>query len=169
MGGSAPGLSCFAFSTWLAGLRALTRSDTSPPRLLPFVSAMIFLPSSSDIFLSRRARREATDEITFGSMLPRLMAWRSFSKEMVFFRSMGFESVLSRSQTPTASTIIKWSFALASGVTDLRSSLLMIRTPRPFICSKKLLDFTLRMNMTTSRGLMSVPVAIMSTVTATLE
>ena len=40
------------------------------------------------------------------------------------------------------------------------------RTPRPFICSKKARDFTARMNMTISTGLMSVPVAIMSTVTA---
>ena len=44
--------------------------------------------------------------------------------------------------------------------------LLMIRTPRPFICSKKERDFTARMNMTISRGLISVPVAIISTVTA---
>jgi hypothetical protein len=42
----------------------------------------------------------------------------------------------------------------------------MMRTPRPFICSKKLRLFTLRMKTTISTGLMSVPVAIMSTVTA---
>ena len=42
----------------------------------------------------------------------------------------------------------------------------MTRTPRPFICSKKLRLRTLRMKKTTSTGLMSVPVAIMSTVTA---
>ena len=42
----------------------------------------------------------------------------------------------------------------------------MTRTPRPFICSKKLRDLTERMNITISSGLMSVPVAIMSTVTA---
>ena len=40
------------------------------------------------------------------------------------------------------------------------------RTPRPFICSKKFFDATLRMKKTISSGLMSVPVAIMSTVTA---
>ena len=40
-----------------------------------------------------------------------------------------------------------------------------VRTPRPFICSKNVLDFTLRMKKTHSSGLMSVPVAIMSTVT----
>jgi hypothetical protein len=56
--------------------------------------------------------------------------------------------------------------ALASGVTALRSSSLMTRTPRPFICSKKLRDLTERMKSTTSSGLISVPVAIMSTVTA---
>jgi hypothetical protein len=43
---------------------------------------------------------------------------------------------------------------------------LITRTPRPFICSKKLRLFTLRMKTTISTGLMSVPVAIMSTVTA---
>ena len=43
---------------------------------------------------------------------------------------------------------------------------LITRTPRPFICSKKTRDFTARMKTTTSSGLMSVPVAIMSTVTA---
>ena len=42
----------------------------------------------------------------------------------------------------------------------------MTRTPRPFICSKSTRLFTARMNITISIGLMSVPVAIMSTVTA---
>ena len=42
----------------------------------------------------------------------------------------------------------------------------MTRTPRPFICSKKVRDLTARMKTTISTGLMSVPVAIMSTVTA---
>ena len=42
----------------------------------------------------------------------------------------------------------------------------MTRTPRPFICSKKFFDPTERMKKTISSGLMSVPVAIMSTVTA---
>jgi hypothetical protein len=42
----------------------------------------------------------------------------------------------------------------------------MMRTPRPFICSKKPRALTARMNTTISTGLMSVPVAIMSTVTA---
>ena len=42
----------------------------------------------------------------------------------------------------------------------------MTRTPRPFICSKKVRDLTARMKKTISTGLMSVPVAIMSTVTA---
>ncbi len=43
---------------------------------------------------------------------------------------------------------------------------MITRTPRPFICSKKVRDLTARMKSTTSSGLMSVPVAIMSTVTA---
>ena len=42
----------------------------------------------------------------------------------------------------------------------------MVRTPRPFICSKKLRERTIRMNSTASIGFTSVPVAIMSTVTA---
>ena len=42
----------------------------------------------------------------------------------------------------------------------------MVLVPRPFICSKNTRDLTSRMNMRHSRGLMSVPVEIMSTVTA---
>lgn len=55
---------------------------------------------------------------------------------------------------------------MASGVTAFSSVGLMTRTPRPFICSKSTRLLTERMNITTSMGLMSVPVAIMSTVTA---
>ena len=73
---------------------------------------------------------------------------------------------MSRSHTPTQSTMTKWFLALASGVTLCRSVGLITRTPRPFICSKKVRLFTARMNITISSGLMSVPVAIMSTVTA---
>ena len=73
---------------------------------------------------------------------------------------------MSCSHTPTQSTMTKWSLALASGVTPCRSAGLMTRTPRPFICSKKVRVLTARMKMTISSGLMSVPVAIMSTVTA---
>ena len=67
--------------------------------------------------------------------------------------------------TPTQSMRTKWSLLLASGVTARKSVGLITRTPRPFICSKKLRLFTERMNMTISSGLMSVPVAIISTVT----
>jgi len=42
----------------------------------------------------------------------------------------------------------------------------MTRTPRPFICSKKERERIMRMKKTISNGFMSVPVAIMSTVTA---
>jgi hypothetical protein len=56
--------------------------------------------------------------------------------------------------------------AFASGVTAWKSASGITRTPRPFICSKSPRDFTERMNTTHSSGLMSVPVAIMSTVTA---
>ncbi len=59
-----------------------------------------------------------------------------------------------------------WPSRSSLGVTACRSLSLITRTPRPFICSKKLRLFTSRMNMTISSGLMSVPVAIMSTVTA---
>ena len=59
----------------------------------------------------------------------------------------------------------KRSLSVASGVTELNSVCEMVRTPRPFICSKKLRLRTLRMKNTTSTGLMSVPVAIISTVT----
>ena len=68
--------------------------------------------------------------------------------------------------TPTQSTITKWVLAVASGVTAWSSVGSMTRTPRPFICSNSTRLFTERMNITISIGLMSVPVAIMSTVTA---
>jgi hypothetical protein len=42
----------------------------------------------------------------------------------------------------------------------------MLRAPRPFICSKYCAERTSRMKNTHSKGLTSVPVAIMSTVTA---
>ena len=68
--------------------------------------------------------------------------------------------------TPTASTITKRSFAFASGVTSWKSDGSMTRTPRPFICSKYVRLLTERMKKTHSSGFTSVPVAIMSTVTA---
>ena len=86
--------------------------------------------------------------------------------ETVFFRSSGWVSASSVSVMPTQSTMTKWVLASASGVTALSSFLSMTRTPRPFICSKSTRLFTVRMNITISMGLMSVPVAIMSTVTA---
>ena len=67
---------------------------------------------------------------------------------------------------PTQSTITKCVLAWASGVTARSSSRSMTRTPRPFICSNNTRLSTDRMNITISMGLMSVPVAIMSTVTA---
>ena len=76
------------------------------------------------------------------------------------------DSVLSCSQTPTASTMMKRSLERALGVTTRSLSGEMMRTPRPFICSKKPADLTLRIKKTHSIGLTSVPVEIMSTVTA---
>ena len=55
---------------------------------------------------------------------------------------------------------------VAPGETPWSSASETVRTPRPFICSKNNLDFTERMKIKHSRGLTSVPVAIMSTVTA---
>ena len=54
----------------------------------------------------------------------------------------------------------------ASGVTAWKSAGAMVRAPRPFICSKYCAERTSRMKNTHSSGLTSVPVAIMSTVTA---
>ena len=73
---------------------------------------------------------------------------------------------MSRSQTPTASTTMNRSFTLALGVTARSLSGDITRTPRPFICSKKPADATFRMKKTHSIGFTSVPVEIMSTVTA---
>ena len=59
-----------------------------------------------------------------------------------------------------------WLLLGISALVLLIGSGLMIRTPRPFICSKNVRDLTARMKKTISTGLMSVPVAIMSTVIA---
>ena len=75
-------------------------------------------------------------------------------------------STKSCSVTPTASTMTKRVFAVASGVTAWKSAAGMVRAPRPFICSKYCADRTSRMKNTHSSGFTSVPVAIMSTVTA---
>ena len=75
-------------------------------------------------------------------------------------------SLRSPSVTPTQSTRTKCVFAVASGETCTSSVLSTTRTPRPFICSKSTRLCTERMNQTISTGRMSVPVAIMSTVTA---
>ena len=91
---------------------------------------------------------------------------KSLSSETVGLRSSGTVSERSVSVTPMASTITNRSFADASGVTVRRSSGSITRTPRPFICSKKVRLLTARMKKTHSSGLTSVPVAIMSTVTA---
>ena len=99
------------------------------------------------------------------SVVPKATESMSALKGTAGFFSSGFESISSVSQTPTASTITKPTFDLASGVTAWKSASLMTRTPRPFICSKKFRDFTDLMNITTSSGFTSVPVAIMSTVT----
>ena len=81
-------------------------------------------------------------------------------------RSSGWVSASGVSVIPTQSTMTKWVLAWASGVTACSSVGSMTRTPRPFICSKSTRLLTERMNITISTGLMSVPVAIMSTVTA---
>ena len=107
-----------------------------------------------------RTKRPAREERISESILPKATACRSLSKAIVGCRSKGRESVSSCSQTPTHRVLL-----FASDVTDWKSGSLMTRTPRPFICSKKLRLLTARMNITTSSGLMSVPVAIMSTVT----
>jgi len=82
----------------------------------------------------RKARADGAGEVGAGDALRRICM--SFSSGTEGCQSMGLEWVLSRSHTPTASTMTKRSFAGASGVRALRSSAPMIRTPRPFICSK---------------------------------
>ena len=62
--------------------------------------------------------------------------------------------------------MMKRSLARAVGLTDRNWFGEMTRTPRPFICSKNAADRMLRMKNTHSMGFTSVPVAIMSTVTA---
>ena len=84
----------------------------------------------------RRASLAARAETMSALTMPTATALRSFSSGTEGLRSRGLELVLSDSHTPTASTMTKWVLVAASGVTDLRSSGLMMRQPRPFICSK---------------------------------
>jgi hypothetical protein len=70
------------------------------------------------------------------SRAPMAMPSRSLSKATEGLLSIGRESVLSDSVTPTASTRTKRVFPPASGVTLARASGSMVRVPRPFICSK---------------------------------
>ena len=100
------------------------------------------------------------------SLIVRLAALsRSFLSETPFSRLSG-GSTKSCSVTPTASTSTNRVLVCASGVTAWKSAGGMVRAPRPFICSKYCADRTSRMKNTHSSGLTSVPVAIMSTVTA---
>jgi len=63
--------------------------------------------------------------------------WSSFLSGTVGWRSSGRDSVLSLSQTPTASTMMNRVLARASSPeTDCRSVEVSTRVPRPFICSK---------------------------------
>ena len=134
--------------------------------VLPPESFSTSARTSGSMRFSSRISLPANDESNSGSRAPMAMCSISFSSGTLGFCSSGRESVLSLSQTPTASTMTKCVFVFASGVTAWKSVSEMTRVPRPFICSKKLRDFTERMNITISSGLMSVPVAIMSTVTA---
>jgi hypothetical protein len=59
------------------------------------------------------------------SVFPKAAAFSSLSKATLGFFSIGRASVLSCSQTPTVSTMTKWSLVVASGVTAFRSSGLM--------------------------------------------
>ena len=120
--GSVPPLSCLALAIWLSGLRAMTRSVVNCSRVLPPESSGHLFDHPPAYLPTDPGHRAARDEITSGSVLPRLTACRSFSKLTVGFLSMGRESVLSSSQTPTQSTMMKWSLTRASGVTDCRSS-----------------------------------------------
>jgi len=115
---------------------------------------------------SMRASRATSDESTSGSVPPAATCSSSSFSEACRFRSRGSVSLRSLSVTPTQSTMTKWVFAVASGDTWVSSVGATTRTPRPFICSKRTRLCTERMNQTISTGRMSVPVAIMSTVTA---
>ena len=124
------------------------------------------LCSSGPHCLARRERRLAREDSTSGSVPPIATCSNSVLKATVFLRSSGWVSASWVSVIPTQSTMTKCVLASASGVTAFSRSESMMRTPRPFICSKSTRLFTARMNITISIGRMSVPVAIMSTVTA---
>ena len=99
------------------------------------------------------------------SIMPVATAWSSCGKGTERLRSSVCVSILGFSVTPTASTMTKRSLRRRRG-DDAQIVGADDHVPRPIICSKSTRDLTARMNSSTSSGLMSVPVAIMSTVTA---
>ena len=74
---------------------------------------------SSPSCRSSRASRDASDESTSGSVLPKATCWSSFSKATLGFRSSGRESVICWVQRPTQSTMTKCVLLRASGVDGL--------------------------------------------------
>ncbi len=121
-------------------------------------------PSSCGAPCARAARR-AGEHVRFGVAEGDGLEELLEGDRLGFFSS-GRESVLSCLADAHGIHDDEVVFGRGVGGDGLQVVRLMTRTPRPFICSKKVRDLTARMKKTISSGLMSVPVAIMSTVTA---
>ena len=158
----APRLFDLCRDRWRRGDRARCSISVLPPE-----SFSTSARTSGSMRFSSRISLPANDESNSGSRAPIAMCSISFSSGTLGFCSSGRESVLSRSQTPTASTMTKWVFVLRVGRDGLEvgvgddadaAALHLLEEVRG--------SSPTRMKITISSGLMSVPVAIMSTVTA---
>ena len=162
-GSAAPSVALAWRSGSTASTRPRTMSRTGIPATVSSSARSVSVSWSSSL-----ASREASVAVS-SSVRDRVAALsRSFFRETPLSRFRG-GSTNSCSVTPTASTRTNRVFSVASGVTDWKSAGAMVRAPRPFICSKYCAERTSRMKNTHSSGLTSVPVAIMSTVTAILK
>ncbi|KYC51211.1 MAG: hypothetical protein AMQ22_01347 [Candidatus Methanofastidiosum methylothiophilum] len=159
--------SSFAFSSCASGSNASSRRLTTAESGRPPESASSRSRCSGVSARSSWARRPASDVSRSSSRLPSATSSSSLSNGTERARSSERVWVLSDSNTPTASTMTKRVLAAASGVTACSSFGSITRIPRPFIWSKYRLDLVSRRNTRHSSGRMSVPVEIMSTVTAT--
>ncbi len=116
------GIAASARSSCRSGLTASTRRRLRSLSARPPLALLMACSSSFVMRCSMRASRPAMLVSTSSSVFPSATAWSSFSKATLGFFSSGRASVLSCSQTPTASTMTKWSLLVASGVTALQIS-----------------------------------------------
>ncbi|OPZ25037.1 MAG: hypothetical protein BWZ00_01898 [Bacteroidetes bacterium ADurb.BinA174] len=119
-----------------SGSKAFINSLVICFRFLPPEYSSSFSFSLSVICLSKRIKRFASERKRSSSSTPIVTAPNKSSSGMLCLRSSGRLSVFLDFVAPTASTITKWVFSTAVLLTCINESLLMLRVPRPFICSK---------------------------------